>query len=98
MEEDIKFHALEFFKQLSRYLSENSIIDLNRYLKEYQNKYKNLYFFKYRDEIERNLLATYLIQNDIIELKEVVKQTGDKFYTLTENGKKIMIENKKSFD
>jgi hypothetical protein len=93
----IKEHALEFFRQISKYLDENSVFNIERDLKEYQIKNRHLPEFKYQDTVERSVLKTYLLTNDIMFLKEGSNLTGDKLYQLTNNGKELLKRNKELY-
>ncbi|HOR40112.1 MAG TPA: hypothetical protein PLK02_06380 [Paludibacteraceae bacterium] len=93
-DELIKYHALEFFRQHSRYLSEDSIFDIERDLRNYQVENRKLYEFKYQDAIEIGILKTYLLDNDIIIFKESARVTGERLYGLSEYGKELLKRNK----
>jgi hypothetical protein len=96
-EELIKEQAIEFFRQLSKYLNENSVFDIERDLREYQIKNRHLCEFKYQDPIERIVIKTYLLEDDIIVFKENDLITGGKMYQLTDKGKELLKRNKDLF-
>lgn len=95
--EQIKQHAIEFFRQQSKYLSEDSIFDIESALRSYQVENRKLYEFKYQDAVEIGVLKTYLLDNDIIIFKENARVTGERLYGLSEYGKELLKINKDRF-
>lgn len=91
-------HALAFFREQCRYLSEDSVFQIESSLKDYQIKNRKSLDFKYQDELERKGLESYLIKNDIIVIKENEPITGIGLYQLTENGKNMLKEIQKRFN
>ena len=90
-------HALAFFREQCRYLSEDSVFQIESSLKDYQIKNRKSLDFKYQDELERNVLESYLINNDIIVFKENEPIIGRRLFQLTEKGKTLLKENQKRY-
>lgn len=88
-------HALAFFREQCRYLSEDSVFQIESSLKDYQIKNRKSLDFKYQDELERRVLESYLINNDIIIFKENEPVIGRRLFQLTEKGKTLLKENQK---
>jgi len=96
-DELIKKHAIEFFRQLSKYLDENSVFVIEGSLNEYQVENRHLPEFKYQDCVERDVLKLHLLNNGIIEFKENTIITNEKRYQLTDKGKELLKRNKELF-